>query len=62
MEKIFNQKSFKYLVWTPLGGRVNIYVDKFFLSNSLSGVSRLILFPLFANSKFSPGFVDTSGN
>ncbi len=24
MEKIFNQKSFKYLVWTPLGGRVNI--------------------------------------
>jgi hypothetical protein len=24
MEKIFNQKSFKYLVWTPLGSRVNI--------------------------------------
>ncbi len=22
--KIFNQKSFKYLVWTPLGSRVNV--------------------------------------
>jgi hypothetical protein len=23
-EKIFNQKSFNYIVWTPLGSRVNI--------------------------------------
>ncbi len=27
MEKIFNQKNFNYFVWTPLGSRVNIYVN-----------------------------------
>ncbi len=25
--KIFNQKNFNYFVWTPLGSRVNIYID-----------------------------------
>jgi hypothetical protein len=24
MEKIFNQKSFNYFIWTPLGSRVNL--------------------------------------
>jgi hypothetical protein len=27
MEKIFNQKNFNYFVWTPLGSRVNIYIN-----------------------------------
>ncbi len=27
MEKIFNQKNFNYFVWTPLGSRVNIYLN-----------------------------------
>ncbi len=26
MQKIFNQKSFNYLVWTPLGSRVNLQI------------------------------------
>ncbi len=30
MEKILNQGSFKYLVWTPLGSRVNILIHFFF--------------------------------
>ncbi len=25
MQKIFNRKSFNYLVWTPLGSKVNLY-------------------------------------
>ncbi len=27
IEKIFNQKNFNYFVWTPLGRRVNIYIN-----------------------------------
>ena len=27
MEKIFNQKNFNYFVWTPLGRKVNIYIN-----------------------------------
>ncbi len=27
MEKIFDLKNFKYFVWTPLGSRVNIYIN-----------------------------------
>ncbi len=27
MEKIFNEKKFNYFVWTPLGSRVNIYIN-----------------------------------
>ncbi len=27
MEKIFNQKSFNYFVWTPLGSNVNTYIN-----------------------------------
>jgi hypothetical protein len=27
MEKIFNQKNFNNFVWTPLGSRVNIYIN-----------------------------------
>jgi hypothetical protein len=61
MEKVFNQKSFHYFVWTPLGSRV----DKFFPSTSR--VSSLILFPSFAtgvvdtSGKFTAGVNDTSG-
>jgi hypothetical protein len=40
-----------------LGSRVSIYVDKFFSSSSLEGVSSLILFPLFASS-----VIDTKGS
>ncbi len=29
--KIFNQKSFHYFVWTPLGSRVNIEININFL-------------------------------
>jgi hypothetical protein len=29
MEKIFNQKNFNYFVWTPLGWRVNMYINFF---------------------------------
>jgi hypothetical protein len=47
MEKMFNQKSFKYFVWAPLGSRENINV---FLQVSS-------LFPLFATA----GAVDTGG-
>jgi hypothetical protein len=44
------------------------HIDKLFSSSSLSGVSSLILFPLFATGvvdtgdKFSAGVVDTGGN
>ncbi len=38
MEKIFNQKSFKYFVWTLLGSRVSMYVDKFFSSSKQSDI------------------------
>jgi hypothetical protein len=27
MEKTFKQKNFNNLVWTPLGSRVNIYIN-----------------------------------
>jgi hypothetical protein len=27
MEKIFNQKNFNNFVWSPLGGRGNIYIN-----------------------------------
>ena len=27
MEKIFKRKNFNNLVWTPLGSRVNIYIN-----------------------------------
>ncbi len=27
IEKIFNQKNFNYLFWTPLGSRINIYIN-----------------------------------
>jgi hypothetical protein len=27
MEKIFNHKKFNYFVWTPLGSRVNYYIN-----------------------------------
>ncbi len=30
IEKIFNQKSFHYFFWTPLGSRVSIYIIFFF--------------------------------
>jgi hypothetical protein len=56
------------LFFSPLGSRGN----KFLLSSSLSGVSSLILFPLFSTGgidtggvdtggKFAAGFVDTGG-
>ncbi len=35
-EKIFNQKSFHYFFWTPLGSRVSIQIN-FFLQVHLSG-------------------------
>jgi hypothetical protein len=27
MAKIFRQKNFNYFVWTPLGSRVNMYIN-----------------------------------
>ncbi len=51
--KIFNQKSFKYLVWRPWSW----HIDKFFFSSSLQVGSSLILFPLFTT-----GAIDTGGN
>jgi hypothetical protein len=63
MEKIFNQKNFKYF-WTPLGSKV----VNFCLQVQ---VCSLIFFPYFATSinntsetgaKFAPGAVDTDGN
>jgi hypothetical protein len=64
-EKIFNQKSLNYLVWTTIGSRVNILI--FFSLSSLSGVSSLILFPLFdtcvidTGGKFATGINNTTG-
>jgi hypothetical protein len=61
-KKSSNQKGFKYFVWTPLGSRVNLKKK----ISSVSGVSCLILFPLFATGvndasrKFPTGVVDTS--
>jgi hypothetical protein len=64
MKKIFNQKSFDYLVWTPLGSRFKIY--KFFPSSSLQGASSMVLFQLFTagintGGKFATNIVDTGG-
>ncbi len=62
MEKIFNQKNFNYLVWTPLGSGVNIYIHF-----CHQGVCRLILLPYFATSvvdtgsKVAAGVVDIRG-
>jgi hypothetical protein len=61
MEKIFNQKNVNNFVWSPL-------VSRYLPSSSLSGVSSLKLFPLFATGvndtggKFAAGVVDTGGN
>ncbi len=68
MEKIFNQKNFNNFVCSPLSSRGNIYVYKFLTSSSLSGISSLILLPLFATGvndtggKFAAGAVDTGDN
>ncbi len=62
--KIFNQKNFKYFVWTPLGNKV----VNFCLQVQ---VCSLIFLPYFATSinntsetgaKFAPVVVDTGGN
>jgi hypothetical protein len=66
MEKIFKQKNFNNFVWTPLGSRVNIYIN--FCLQVHFGVCSLILLPLFATGvndtggKFAAGVVDTGGN
>jgi hypothetical protein len=66
MEKIFNHKNYIFCVWTPLGSRVNIYIN-FCLQVHFKVSSALRLFPLFATgvvdtgSKFAAGIVDTSG-
>ncbi len=52
MEKIFEQKSVKYLVWQPLGSRVNI-LKKF--SFSSTGVKRILLL------LFTGGVIDAGG-
>jgi hypothetical protein len=56
MEKIFNQKNFNYLVWTPLGSKVNIYTYINFCLQVHFKESSLILFPCFVT-----GIVDTGG-
>jgi hypothetical protein len=60
MQKIFNHKSFNYLVWTPLGRRVNLKIHFFFLTPAanLPPVSTT-LGKLVA--KFATGVVDTGG-
>jgi hypothetical protein len=48
MEKIFNQKSFHYFFWTPLGSRVSIWIN-FFLQK-----------PAELVAKVAAGVVDTA--
>jgi hypothetical protein len=49
MEKIFNQKIFNNFVWTPLGSRVNIYINICLQVHfKVSALCSLILIPLFA--------------
>jgi hypothetical protein len=60
MEKTFKQKNFNNFVWTPLGSRVNIYIN--FAFKFTLGVCSLILLPLIATGKFAAGVVDTGGN
>jgi hypothetical protein len=57
MEKIFNHKSFYYLVWTPLGSRVNlkyIFAFKFTLRSQQPNIVPIYLL-------FAAGIVDTGG-
>ncbi len=58
-EKIFNQKSFHYFCWTPLGSRVIIQINfsfKFILS-----CQQFDIVPNDTGGKFATGVVDTGG-
>jgi hypothetical protein len=63
--KIFNQKSFNYLVWTPLGSRINITVIfsfKFTLSCKQSDIVLIICTGVVDHGdKFTAGVVDFFG-
>jgi hypothetical protein len=67
MEKTFKQKNFN-LVWTPLGSRVNIYINFCLQVHFKVSACSLILLPLFATGvvdtggKFAAGVVDTVVN
>ncbi len=50
MEKIFNQKNFNYLVWTPLGRRVNIYINFCLQVHLRDSVTRFFVSGFFLES------------
>jgi hypothetical protein len=62
MEKIFNQKNFNYFVCTPLGSRINIYINfclQVHFKVSAAGYCCHYLPPV---SKVAAGVIDTGGN
>jgi hypothetical protein len=66
MQKIFkNHKSFNYLVWTPLGSRVNlfnIFAFKFILrSQQPDSVPPVSTTLGKMAAKFAAGVIDTGG-
>jgi hypothetical protein len=65
MAKNFNQTIFNYFVWTPLGSRVNIYIN-FCLQIPVSLTPVANLPPVSTTlaklvAKFAAGVVDTGG-
>jgi hypothetical protein len=58
MQKFSNHKSFNYLVWTPLGSRVNLYIH-FSIQVHFKVSAAITLGKLVA--KFAAGVVDTGG-
>ncbi len=64
MEKIFNQKSFNYFVWTSLVSRVNLWISfsfEFTLRCQYDIVPILCHQVVDINSKFATGIADTEG-
>jgi hypothetical protein len=66
IEKSFNQKNFHNFVWTPVGSRVNIYLNfafKLTLRCLQPDIVPIIFHRCSVNDtggKFAAGFVDTS--
>jgi hypothetical protein len=61
VEKIFKLKIFNYFIWTPLGSRVNIYINFCLQVQCLQPDIVPIIF-IDTGGKFAAGVVDTSGN